>query len=148
MNVPGTPITILMVDDDAEDREMTREAVAQGLVINNFSCVKSGDECMDYLYQRGKFSDPKAAPRPSIILLDLNMPGKNGRVVLQEIKTSPDLRQIPVIVLTTSKVEEDILRSYDLGANSYIVKPITLQKLLEVMVDLGKYWFTVVELPA
>jgi len=76
------------------------------------------------------------------------MPGKNGRVVLQEIKTSPDLRQIPVIVLTTSKVEEDILRSYDLGANSYIVKPITLQKLLEVMVDLGKYWFTVVELPA
>lgn len=147
MNVPGTPITILLVDDDEEDREMTREACAKGLVDNGFFAVKDGDECMDYLYQRGAFSNPKAAPRPSLILLDLNMPRKDGRAVLQEIKRDPDLRHIPVVVLTTSKVEEDVVRSYGLGANSYVVKPVTLHKLLEVVIDLGKYWFNIVELP-
>ena len=147
MFVAGTVITILMVDDDEEDREMTREAVAQGLVISDFSTANSGDECLDYLYQRGRFSDPKAAPRPSLILLDLNMPGKDGRAVLREIKADPELRHIPVVVLTTSEVEADILQSYDLGANSYIVKPVTFRKLVEVMIELGKYWFAVVELP-
>jgi CheY-like chemotaxis protein len=103
---------------------------------------------MDYLYQRGKYRQPGSAPRPGLILLDLNMPKKDGREVLRELKSDPHLRQIPVLVLTTSRAEEDIERSYYLGANSYITKPVTFSSLLEVMQTLSKYWFEIVELPS
>jgi CheY-like chemotaxis protein len=102
---------------------------------------------MDYLYQRGKYADLNLAPRPGLILLDLNMPKKDGREALREIKADPQLKHIPVVVLTTSKAEEDIYRSYELGANSYITKPVTFASLVEVMKTLGKYWFEIVELP-
>ncbi len=102
---------------------------------------------MDYLHQRGKYADTALAPRPGLILLDLNMPKKDGREALKEIKGDPDLRAIPIVVLTTSKEEEDVLRSYDLGANSYITKPVTFQGLVDVVKSLGSYWFEIVELP-
>jgi CheY-like chemotaxis protein len=102
---------------------------------------------MDYLHRRGAFTDPASAPRPDLILLDLNMPRKDGREALHEIKADPALRRIPVVVLTTSKTEQDVLRSYDLGANSYITKPVTFDSLVEVVRTLGQYWFEIVELP-
>lgn len=102
---------------------------------------------MDYLYRRGQYTEPKSSPRPGLILLDLNMPRKDGREALREIKTDPQLRHIPIVVLTTSKAEEDIYRSYDLGANSFITKPVTFSGLVEVMKTIGKYWFEIVELP-
>lgn len=102
---------------------------------------------MDYLYRRGTYTNESNSPRPGMILLDLNMPKKDGREALKEIKADPNLRQIPVIVLTTSKAEEDIYRSYDLGANSFITKPVTFASLVEVMKTIEKYWFEIVELP-
>jgi CheY-like chemotaxis protein len=102
---------------------------------------------MDYLFQRGRYDAPGAAPRPGLILLDLNMPRKDGREALKEIKAHPDLHRIPVVILTTSKAEEDIYRSYDLGANSYIAKPVTFDRLVELMQALGNYWVEFVELP-
>jgi CheY-like chemotaxis protein len=104
---------------------------------------------MDYLYHRGpKYADPTASPRPGLILLDLNMPRKDGREALEEIKADPELRQIPVVVLTTSQAEEDIYRTYDLGVNSFITKPVVFESLVELMKTLGKYWFEIVELPS
>jgi CheY-like chemotaxis protein len=102
---------------------------------------------MDYLNRRGRFSDPNTSPRPGLILLDLNMPKKDGREVLREIKQSPDLKTIPVVVLTTSKAEEDVLRTYNLGVNSYIVKPVDFSQLVSVMKTLELYWFSIVEVP-
>jgi len=106
-----------------------------------------GEELMDYLCRRGKFSDPESAPRPGLILLDLNMPKKDGREALKEIKSDPDLKQIPIVVLTTSKADEDIYRSYNLGVNSYITKPVSFEGLVEVMKALSLYWFEIVRLP-
>jgi len=103
---------------------------------------------MEYLQHSGKYAEPGSSPRPGIILLDLNMPKKDGREALKEIKSSPDLWSIPVIVLTTSKAEEDIYRTYDLGVNSFITKPVSFDALVEVMKALGRYWFEIVELPA
>jgi CheY-like chemotaxis protein len=111
-------------------------------------CVENGEELMDYLHRRGAFADPARSPRPGLILLDLNMPRKDGREALAEIKSDPALRQIPVVVLTTSKAEEDIYRTYDLGVNSFITKPVTFDGLVNVMRTLGTYWFEIVELPA
>jgi CheY-like chemotaxis protein len=102
---------------------------------------------MDYLHRRGKFAPPNEAPRPGLILLDLNMPRKDGREALKEIKAEPELRSIPVVVLTTSKAEEDIYRTYDLGVNSFITKPVNFESLVALMRTLGKYWFEIVELP-
>src|SRR5262245_57296629 len=144
----GKPITILMADDDSDDRLMTKEAFEESRVANDLRFVEDGLELMDYLYRRGKYSDPAASPRPGLILLDLNMPKKDGREALEEIKSDPKLRPIRVIVLTTSKAEEDILRSYDLSAASYITKPVTFAALTEVIKTLGKYWLEIVELPA
>ena len=141
------PITILMADDDADDRRLTQEALEEGRLINDVRFVDNGEELMDYLHKRGKFSPPVETPRPGLILLDLNMPRKDGRAVLQEIKGDPDLRQIPVVVLTTSKADEDVYRSYDLGVNSYIVKPVTFEALVDILQTLEKYWFEIVELP-
>lgn len=141
------PITILMADDDPDDRLMTREALEEARLANDLHFVMDGEELMDYLYHRGKYADPALAPRPGLILLDLNMPRKDGREALEEIKADSELRRIPVIVLTTSKSEEDILRSYNVGANSYITKPVTFEALLQVIKIIGNYWFKIVELP-
>jgi CheY-like chemotaxis protein len=141
------PITILMADDDADDRQLTREALEDARLINDMRFVEHGEELFDYLRRQGKYAPPADAPRPGLILLDLNMPRKDGRAVLKEIKQDPDLRTIPVVVLTTSKSDEDIYRSYDLGVNSYIVKPVTFEALVDVLVTLEKYWFEIVELP-
>ena len=141
------PITILMADDDADDREMTREAFAANHLHNDLRFVVNGVELMDYLKRRGAYADPAAAPVPGLILLDLNMPKKDGREALEEIKADPKLREIPVVVLTTSKEEEDIHRSYQLHANSYITKPVTFEALIGLVSALGKYWMEIVELP-
>ena len=131
------PITILMADDDADDRLLTKKAFDSARLVNDFRTVADGEQLLAYLRQRDPFKDPAAAPRPGLILLDLNMPKKDGREALAEIKQDPALRRIPVVVLTTSKSEEDVLRSYDLGANSYIRKPVTFESLVEVMKAFG-----------
>ena len=141
------PITILMADDDADDRQMTKEAFEESRVANDLRFVENGVELMDYLYRRGKYSDPGSAPRPGLILLDLNMPKKDGREALREIKADPKLKNIRVVILTTSKAEEDIYRTYDLSATSYITKPVTFSALVDVIKTLGKYWLEIVELP-
>jgi CheY-like chemotaxis protein len=141
------PVTILMADDDADDRLMTREAFEASRLANDLKFVENGVELLDYLYRRGKYADPASSPRPSIILLDLNMPKKDGREALEEIKKDPNLRGIRVIILTTSKAEEDIYRTYDLGAASYITKPVTFESLVDIIRTLGKYWLEIVELP-
>lgn len=138
------PIMILMADDDADDRILTKEALEESRVLNELRFVEDGEELMDYLKKRGKYND---APRPGLILLDLNMPRKDGREALKEIKADPELRRIPVVVMTTSKAEEDIFRSYDLGASSFITKPVTFDRLVELMKALGRYWVEFVELP-
>ena len=143
----GQPITILMADDDPDDRELTREAFGEARLANDVRFVEDGVELMDYLHRRGKFAGPAAAPRPGLILLDLNMPRKDGRECLAEIKADSKLRGIRVIVLTTSKAEEDIVRSYELSASSYITKPVTFDALVDVVRTLGKYWLEIVELP-
>jgi two-component system response regulator len=147
MNKLGQPIVILMADDDADDRMLTKEALEESKVLNELRFVEDGEELMDYLKQRGKFADDGAAPQPGLILLDLNMPKKDGREALKEIKADPDLRRIPVVVMTTSKAEEDIFRSYDFGASSYITKPVTFDRLVDLMKALGRYWIEFVELP-
>jgi two-component system response regulator len=137
-----------MADDDADDRQMTREAFEASRLANDLRFVEDGVELMDYLCRRNKYADPAASPRPGLILLDLNMPKKDGRQALSEIKADPNLRTIRVIVMTTSKAEEDILRTYDLGASSYITKPVTFAALVDVIATMGKYWLEIVELPA
>lgn len=140
-------INILIADDDPDDRQMTKEALEESYLLNSLKFVDDGVELMDYLHHRGKYADPVANPTPGLILLDLNMPKKDGREALKEIKSDPQLRRIPVIILTTSKAEEDILRSYDLGVNCFITKPVTFAGLLEVTRSIGQYWFEIVELP-
>ena len=141
------PVTILMADDDPDDRELTREAFVESKVANDLRFVEDGEELLDYLHRRGKYVDPASSPRPSIILLDLNMPRKDGREALRELKADPRFRPIRVIIMTTSKAEEDILRAYDLSAASYITKPVTFAGLIDVVKTLGKYWLEIVELP-
>lgn len=140
-------LNILMADDDEDDRMLTQEAMDESRVLNKLSFVEDGAELLDYLNGSGKYADREAYPMPGLILLDLNMPKKDGRQALQEIKADPALRRIPVIILTTSKAEEDMLRGYDLGAASYITKPVTFSSLVELMRTLGKYWVEFVELP-
>jgi CheY-like chemotaxis protein len=136
-----------MADDDEDDCMLAREALVESRLANDLHFVRDGEELMDYLYRRGRYVEPDSSPRPGLILLDLNMPRKDGREALQEIKANAQLRHIPIVVLTTSKAEEDIYRSYDLGANSFITKPVTFAALVEVMKTIGKYWFEIVELP-
>ena len=144
---PGRPIVILLADDDEEDRMLAADALNESRVVNELRFVEDGDDLLDYLYHRGRFSDPESSPTPGLILLDLNMPRKDGREALREIKADPDLRRIPIVVLTTSKAEEDIYRTYDLGANSFITKPVSFDGLVAVMRDIGRYWIEIVELP-
>ena len=140
-------IQILMADDDPDDRLMAKKALQEYRLKNGLQFVEDGEELMDYLRHRGKYADPATSPEPGLILLDLNMPKKDGREALAEIKADPVLRKVPVVILTTSKAEEDVLRSYDLGVNSYITKPVTFQGLAEVMKMLSIYWFELVKLP-
>ena len=147
MRTTRNPITILMADDDAEDRMLAREALEESRLANDFRYVENGEELLDYLRRRGKYADPAVSPRPGLILLDLNMPRKDGFEALAEIKEDPNLRQIPVVILTTSRAEEDVYRGYDLGVNSFITKPVSFEGLVEAMKTLGRYWFEIVELP-
>ncbi len=140
-------ITLLMADDDPDDRMLAGDALKEARLGNEMFYVEDGEELLDYLHHRGQYSDLSKSPRPGLILLDLNMPKRDGREALKEIKADPDLRQVPVVVLTTSRAEEDIYRTYDLGASSFITKPVTFEGLVEVMRSLKKYWFEIVELP-
>jgi CheY-like chemotaxis protein len=136
-----------MADDDPEDCLLAREALEESRLVNQFMTVGDGEELLEYLQHRGRYADPEAAPRPGLILLDLNMPRMDGREALAAIKADSRLRSIPIVVLTTSKAEEDVLRSYDLGANSYITKPVTFDSMVDVAKTLTQYWFSIVELP-
>jgi two-component system, chemotaxis family, response regulator Rcp1 len=138
------PIEILLVEDNPGDVRLTREALKEGKVYSNLHTVKDGVEAMEFLRRQGKY---KAVPRPDIILLDLNLPKKDGREVLEEIKTDEDLKRIPVVVLTTSKAEEDVLRTYNLHANCYVTKPVDLEKFMVVVKSIDIFWLTVVTLP-
>lgn len=147
MNQSGHGIVILCAEDDDDDRLLIREAWEEGRLANELRFVNDGEELMEYLQRRGEWTDPAIAPRPGLILLDLNMPRKDGREALEEIRNDPDLRRIPVVVLTTSRAEEDIVRSYDLGVNSFITKPVTFDSMVETLQTVGRYWFEIVETP-
>jgi CheY-like chemotaxis protein len=138
------PIEILLVEDNPGDVRLTQEALKEGKVYSNLHTVKDGVEAMEYLRREGKYKD---VPRPDIILLDLNLPRKDGREVLEEIKRDEKLKRIPVVVLTTSKAEEDVLRTYNLHANCYVTKPVDLEKFMVVVKTIDSFWLTVVTLP-
>jgi two-component system, chemotaxis family, response regulator Rcp1 len=138
------PIEILLVEDNPGDADLAREAMENSKIRNTLSVVVDGVEALDFLYRRGKYA---AAPRPDLILLDLNLPKKNGREVLAEIKCDEDLKRIPVVILTASKDEEDILKSYNLHANCYITKPIDLHQFVRVVRAIEDFWLTIVKLP-
>ena len=135
-----------MADDDEDDRLMAKEAFEENKLFNTIQFVNDGEELMDYLHRKGKYNE-KNAPTPGLILLDLNMPKKDGRTALKEIKASPDLKRIPVVVMTTSKSDEDILKSYDLGVSSFVSKPVTFESLVDVIKTITSYWFGIVILP-
>ena len=141
------PITILMADDDPDDRQLTKEAFIEAKLANELRFVEDGVELLDYLNRRGKYVDPESSPRPGIILLDLNMPRKDGREALTEIKKDPRFKTLRIVILTTSNAEEDIAKSYSQSAASYITKPVTFDALVEVIRTFGKYWLEIVELP-
>jgi CheY-like chemotaxis protein len=141
---PVRPIEVLLVEDDEGDVLMTREALAEGKVLNRLNVVNDGVEAVDYLRRAGEYDD---ASRPDLILLDLNLPKKDGRQVLEEVKSDEDLRRIPVIVLTTSAADEDILRSYNLHANAYVTKPVDFDRFVEVIRQIDEFFISVVRLP-
>lgn len=142
------PITILICDDDEDDRMLTQQALEDAHISNDLRFVEDGEQLLDYLYQRGTFAgETGTAPRPGLILLDLNMPTMDGREALRYIKQDPTLLDIPIVVLTTSSLDEDVIRSYRLGVNSFITKPVTFSGLVDAMNVLGRYWLEIVELP-
>ena len=147
MGPSAKSITILVADDDADDRMMARDALDECRLTNRVDFVEDGVELLSYLRRQGRYAEPGATARPGLILLDLNMPKMDGREALREIKADPSLRRIPIVVMTTSKAEEDIYRTYDLGVSSYVAKPVSFDGLVEVMKALGKYWLEIVELP-
>ena len=138
---------LLLVEDSPEDREATIRALKKAGLANPIYCCSDGDDALDYLFQRGKYEDKSLSPRPSVILLDLNMPGTDGRQVLAEVKASDELKTIPVIVLTTSTDDRDITGCYMIGANSYVKKPVDLDGFMQSVQRLKDYWFEVVVLP-
>ena len=147
MSKPGEPIIILYAEDDEEDRMLVGEAFEESRLGNELHFVEDGEELLDYLYRRGRYVELSDRSLPGLILLDLNMPRRDGRDALKEIKSHPDLRRIPVVALTTSNSEEDIYCTYDLGVNSFIRKPVTFDALVDMVKTLGRYWFEIVELP-
>lgn len=144
---PKGNIVIVMADDDDDDYLLTKKALQESKLLNKLYRVKDGEELLEYLRHEGQFANTDKFERPGVILLDLNMPRKDGREALKEIKSDPDLSDIPVVVFTTSKAEEDIYKSYQLGVNSFITKPVTFDNLIQVMQALGRYWFEIVALP-
>ncbi len=140
-------VPVLLVEDDADDIGITKRAFRKGKIGNPLYVVRDGEEALEYLRQTDRYTDPAAAPRPGLILLDLNMPRLDGREVLREIKGDPDLRRIPVVVLTTSGEEADVLECYDEGANTYITKPVEFEKFLQAVITIGKYWLCFAEIP-
>ncbi len=147
MKTSHDSIVILMADDDQDDQMLTADALRVAKVVNDFKVVNDGEELMDYLYHRGKHAPPASSPRPGLVLLDLNMPRKDGREALREMKADPELRSIPVVILTTSESSSDIQRAYDMGANSFIAKPVTFDGMVEAMRVATEYWFAIVQLP-
>jgi CheY-like chemotaxis protein len=147
MTKPGQSVVVLMADDDPDDRFLTKEAFAELQLDNELRFVHDGEQLIDYLYRRGLYSDPDKFPLPGLILLDLNMPKKGGLEALKEIKAGPNLCDIPIVILTTSKSEDDILRAYEAGANSFLIKPVSFEALLRLVKILTTYWFEIVELP-
>jgi CheY-like chemotaxis protein len=141
------PVVILLAEDDPDDRLLTIRALKKNRLANAIQIVEDGEELMDYLYRRGAYADSEKTPRPGLILLDLNMPRMDGREALQAIKADPELRRIPVVVLTTSQAEVDILQSYDLGVNAFVTKPVTFDGLATAIKVLGDFWFEIVKLP-
>lgn len=146
MSSKKAPVVILMADDDDDDFLLTQKALKESKLLNTLVRVSDGEELLDYLFKRGGYKDSETM-RPGVILLDLNMPRKDGREALKEIKADETLRDIPVVIFTTSKAEEDVIRSYQLGVNSFITKPVTFGNLLKVMSSFGRYWLEIVELP-
>ena len=144
--IPGEapPVEILLVEDNPGDYRLTQEALREGKVYNNLYWAQDGVEALEFLRQQGRYSD---VPRPDIVLLDLNLPKKDGREVLSEIKSDENLRSIPVVILTTSQAEEDVLRSYDLHANCYVTKPVDLEKFITVVQSIDRFWLTIATLP-
>ncbi len=140
----GSPVEILLVEDSLADIELTKLGLREGKILNNLSVVRDGEEAMQFLRREGKFAD---APRPDLILLDLNLPGKDGREVLHDVKYDDDLKKIPVVILTTSQADEDVIRAYGLHANAYMTKPVDFDGFVTVVKGLSNYWFTLVELP-
>lgn len=147
MRNPKDPIIILMAEDDSDDRLLASEALTESRVNNDLHFVMDGIDMLEYLRREGRYANPHCSPRPNLILLDLNMPRMDGREALGELKSDPNFRWIPVVVLTTSKTEEDVLRSYELGAASYCTKPANFAQLVELMSSLGRYWVDSVKLP-
>ncbi len=137
-------IEILLIEDSPSDANLTMQSLQQAKITNRLHWVEEGEAAMDFLYQRGKYAD---APRPDLIVLDLNLPGMDGREILAEVKADPDLRRIPVVVLTTSSNEEDVLRSYDLNANCYVTKPFNVEQFIQVVQLISDFWLTAVKLP-
>jgi chemotaxis family two-component system response regulator Rcp1 len=144
MNDNNEPIEILLVEDNPGDARLAVEALKDSKVHNNLYHVEDGEEAMEFLRRRGEYAD---APQPDLVLLDLNLPRKDGREVLEEIKADPNLRCIPVVVLTTSEAERDLVRTYDLHANAYVVKPLDLDRFIEVVQAIEDFWFAIVKLP-
>lgn len=142
--IAGRPVEILLVEDNQPDVELTQEALEENKVRNNLHVVADGEMAMDFLYRRGDFA---GVPRPDLILLDLNLPRKDGREVLAEVKADADLKTIPVVILTTSQAEEDILKSYQLQANCYVTKPVKLSEFVKVVQSIDNFWLSIVELP-
>jgi two-component system response regulator len=145
---PPRPTTILIAEDDPDDRLLALDALAETKFVHLVRFVEDGQELLDYLRRQGKYSDPALSPTPGIVLVDLNMPRMDGRAAIAAIKSDPALRHVPVTVLTTSRAEEDVFRSYQLGVSSYITKPVSFEGLVRVMKGVGQYWFEIVELPA
>lgn len=143
----GKPAVVLLAEDDPGDQELTRRALQEDIVRTVLYIVSDGEEAMDFLLRRGRYANAAAAPRPDLLLLDLNMPKLDGRQVLERIRKDAGLRRLPVVVLTTSKQEEDIIRSYDLGCNSFITKPVDIVAFMRTVKELGSYWFELVTLP-
>ena len=137
---------ILLAEDDPGDQELIRRAFRESRFTNELRFVNDGEEVLDYLFQRGKYSEPSENPSPDLLLLDLNMPKMDGKEVIEKVRAVPELCSLPIVVLTTSQSEEDILRSYRLGANSYIIKPLTLNKFLSAIHKLESYWLEIVVL--
>jgi CheY-like chemotaxis protein len=146
LSAHATLVPILIAEDDEEDRMLARDALAESRLANPIHFVEDGVELLDFLQRRGDYADPAVSPRPGLILLDINMPRMTGLEALRRIKADPELRRIPVVILTTSRADEDIIRSYDLGVNSFISKPVTFEGLVSVMRLIGRYWFEIVDL--